>query len=458
MRNFTITISARIDTDNYYSFSSLNNINNLSSNYPELPDFNDVSSVYQFISMNLNYSIQSSNVTSTLILSMNQPYNPTNALRSGQNIEIIENGKTIFQGTLLSCQYQIVPISGNNASGGMYLFITLAPSIYQFTVLPCVLDNIQAKQMSQSFTNPSILVNSLIVSGVVGQTVSTTDLLKYMITNSDYSAFFKREIKGEDLPTELFLMSPIGLSRDTLFRTTIDYTNTVFYQREDGLILTRLLSDSLYRAPFGINLTNQNPADGLTSVLDYTFNDNITTIPAIINNYSILPSSQSVTLQVTNNFTNYSPNPEYFPRIAKLVQTGWLNGVVSNTQLNQNIIKNPSTVAIFNKFAALKNKYLTSVVQVGAIDNALSNYQNLITAKSMAQSLTGYFNLECRISLDDPYLDQNNLQFILGTVVNILNCDMESGIIATYTRSYSNSGSFATLNICPLGSITGAWA
>jgi len=45
----------------------------------------------------------------------------------------------------------------------------------------------------------------------------------------------------------------------------------------------------------------------------------------------------------------------------------------------------------------------------------------------------------------------------LGTIINVPNSELGAGIIATYNRNYSNKGAFATLNICPLGSITGVW-
>lgn len=75
----------------------------------------------------------------------------------------------------------------------------------------------------------------------------------------------------------------------------------------------------------------------------------------------------------------------------------------------------------------------------------------------MGNALTGYASLSGTISLDDKSLAKVDMQTVLGKIVQINNCDLQSGIIATCSRSYSAQGSYLNFNIAPLGSLTGYW-
>jgi len=448
MRLISITIYARPNTsDKTYSFFSDNTLKLINST----ANNTNVNDVYQFISMDLNYSIQSSSITSTLVLSLNQVLDTDNILRSGQPIEITDNGKIVFQGVLLTLKYKLIPPS-NNGQGGIYLIATLAPSIYQLTLLPVLFDSTQKQQID---TLLGIDTNTILL-GNVAQNINTSTLLAYIQSNTDFNSFFSRSILNLDLPSQVFLMSPAGSSRDNVLRSSIDFTSTVFYQSEDGNWVIRYL-DSAVKAPFSINIANDDAnSDNVPAILDYEYNDNATLTPAVINNYNIITAGTGVGANVSSTLLSYKPNPVYFPRIQQLQSTGWFSGQLMHTPINNNIFSNPTTASLLNKIASFPNQYIISSPPSGG--NVVNTaYQTLITAKEMAQSLTGYATLECLISLDDQFLDQNNLQIILGTCVDIANCDMKAGIIATYTRSYSLQGSYIHLSICPLGSMVAAW-
>ena len=80
MRNLVINIYPRPNTkDISYIFNSRQS-----------------DSTYQFINAVLNYSVQNSTITSTLILSMNEPQTRANNLRSGQPVQILDNGDIIL--------------------------------------------------------------------------------------------------------------------------------------------------------------------------------------------------------------------------------------------------------------------------------------------------------------------------------------------------------------------------
>ncbi len=449
MRLLTITIYARPNTtDNTYTFNSLNLLSTI------LVSSTDVSRVYQFNSMNLNYSILTSTITSILILTMDVPMTQLNVLRSGQPIEITDNGNTIFQGILLTPQYQMLPVHEDGSSGGMLVVFTLAPSIYQLSLLPMLFDPTQKTQIDSLLG----IDTSTILVGQVGQQVSTQLLLDYMITNTDFADFFDKTIEYDGLPDNVFLMATAGQSRDSVLRSSIDFTNTVFYQQEDGELIIRPL-DATIKAPFIINITNDTQSDGFPGLLEYTYTDNAASTPAIISNYNILSPALGVVSNASANYLSYKPNPVYFTRIQQLQSTGWFSGVLGNTPINNNIVNNPSVQAFLGGLQTQPDQYMISSSQVGAKQNFITAYQALITGKAMGQALTTYSNLECQISLDDQYFPTTTSTnyLLLGKCVDILNCDMKAGIIGAYSRNYSPAGSYINLNIVPLGSITGYW-
>ena len=453
MRNISIKIYPRLNTrDIQYYFTSNNVLNDLPKF--DATDINpDVSSLYQFVNMSLNYSIQSSNITSSIVLSLNTTLAGGNTIRSGQYIEITDNGRFIFQGVMLSCQYQQTLV-GNNSIGGIYLMATIVPSLYQLTLLPMLFDSIQKSQIDGllGIDTTSILV------GEVAQQISTQTLLDYMITNTDYQTFFKRAIRASGLPENVFLMATSGQNRDSVLRTSIDFTNTVLFQKENGEINIRQL-DAKIKAPFNINIGDRFNIESeiYPDVLEFTYLDNAAVTPAVVNSYSILTPNLSVSADTQSNFISYKPNPKFFLRVKQLQDTGWFSGQINHTPINTNIVQDPTIRTILSRVQTIPDQYMLSSAQSGAKQDYITSYQQLMLGKTMGQALTGYAGLECLISIDDKYLENVDTQDLLGTCVDILNCDMASGIIATYNRSYSLDGSYISLNIVPLGSCTGYW-
>ena len=88
-----------------------------------------------------------------------------------------------------------------------------------------------------------------------------------------------------------------------------------------------------------------------------------------------------------------------------------------------------------------------------------------LSFKDMSRQLTNYQQFGGTFLLDDPaFYDSDgnalvDLGNLLGKIVPINNCIMESGIIATTSRNYSEDGiASLSINLAPLGSITGKWA
>jgi hypothetical protein len=165
-----------------------------------------------------------------------------------------------------------------------------------------------------------------------------------------------------------------------------------------------------------------------------------------------------VAANASRNLLSYTPNPQFFSRVNQLATTGWFTGLIGTTQINENIITDPTVAKVISGYLAYPDKYMTSSQQFGAAENATASYQALLTGKELAASLNDYATLQGLISLDDPNISiQQNMDAVLGTIIKIQNCDMQSGIITTCTRSYSTAGSYLNFNATPLGSITGYW-
>jgi hypothetical protein len=421
-------------------------------------DIVNPNSTYEFNSMMLNYSLQSSAVTSTLILGMNEPQSLSNVLRSGQPVEIIDNGDIVFQGVILAPRYKLLPMS-EDSRGGLYVFITLAPSIYQLTSTPMIFDANQAKQVSEL---TGINVQNLL-AGEVAQNATSASFINYMISNTDYKSFFGHEINVYDLSSNVFVMADAGQSRDSVLRSSIDFNNVVLYQSENGIIYIRQL-DSTIAAPFNLDLSNQfNDSDINTTtptvpLLDYEYFENAASTPSVVSNYNMLPPNLGIANSVAANILSYMPNPEFFPRVSQLAKTGWFVGEIGQTQINNNIITDPTVAKVISGYDAQIDKYMIRSPQIGAANQSTVSYQTLLTGKQLGQALVNYAILEGTISLDDRNISiQQNMGSVLGTIIKMQNCDMESGIIATCSRNYSSSGSYLTFSIAPLGSITGYW-
>lgn len=450
MRNIIISIGKRIDSDNSYTFSPFPN------------ETYNPNSPYEFVEALLNYSLVDSNITSMLILSVNQLIGTDNILRTGQPIIIMENGQTVFQGVLLACKYKVMPIGGDD-QGGVYLIATLAPSLYQLTITPMVFNSDQAQQIS-SILNTDI--NSILAGGIA-QDIDTNTLLDYMISNTDYSNIFNRTINFSDLGTQVFVMAQSGQSRDSILRQSINYYNCVLYQDESGQInINQLSANYGNNAPFTLDL--QNGAESISSdisilhpivpMLQYEYTDNAYSTPAMVSTYAILNANIAIAADVTDLLITYAPNSQFFPRLQQLQQGGWFTGIIDNIQINQNIVQDPTTASALNQYAAAPDQYMNSIIGNGAKNPTIGAYQALLTGKELGNALTGYASLSGTISLDDKNLVNIDMQMILGTIVQINNCDLKSGIIATCSRSYSALGSYLSFNIAPLGSLTGYWA
>lgn len=442
MRNIQIFIESREGTDdNIYNFTTQN----------------ELTEVYSFAECILNYSIQSSQSLSKIILDMNQPLNDSNVLRSGQPVIIFDDGQKVFEGILNCVQYMMLPIN-DQGQGKQVMIGMLSPSICQLTITPTIFDIDQAKQISKLL---DIDVSALLI-GNFRQSVKTIKLLEYIITNMDYDRIFKKKILYYDLPEELYIMASAAQSRDEVLRYSMDYYNTVLYQQEDGQIIIRQL-DANIECPFDVDtmnfsLGNPNTEEfvPIVPMLQYSYTENAYNTPSIISNYGILPDGVAISSGAKNFAVSYSPNEKFYPRINQLLKTGWFTGQLGNSQINDNIISSPIIASALKNFQINKDQYMNSIIPTGLLkDTFFLAYQAMITGKQMGQALTGYSNFNGTISLDDPNLPK--LGNILGSIMQVFNSDMKAGIIASLTRQYGKGGSYLSFSLAPLGSITGYW-
>lgn len=452
MRQLSIYIAARagVPSDNEYSF----NIDVVPQTDPE-NDLMPLDKVYSLSILQLNYSILTSSATSTMILTMNQPVDDSNILKSGQYVTITDNGQTVFEGVILTCNYQVLPMS-ETSQGNTILEITLAPSIYQFTIAPVIFDNVQAQQIS-TITGVSV---PAILAGGVTQSVNTGKLLDYMQTNMDYN-YFGKTIEANNLGDNLYLMANVNDPKDTVIRSSIDFFNCVFYQQEDGQILIRQLDYAL-AAPFEIDVQNEyiiqvEDSIPIIPLLTYNYTDNAYSTPAAISNYAILPPEYAVASNATAMVLTYAPNSQFFPRLAQLQAGGWFVGMIGNTQINDNIISNPTTATALKEFVNYPEAFIKSTKASGVKDQFVAAYQALLTAKETGNAIAGYSAFSGTISLDDPHVP-TDFGNIIGKIIQIHNLsNMPNGIIVTASRLYSVQGSYMTFSVAPPGSYSGYW-
>lgn len=450
MRNIIITIYPLPNTsDITYVFSS-------ESNYTE--------QVYALSSLILNYSILSSAIESELILSMNQTPKSTNQFRSGQLVEIVDNGYVVFQGSILKVMNKLLPVN-DGGQGGWYTLLTIVPSIYQLYVSPVIFDKAQAEQIND-LTGLNVVA---ILAAQVTQKINTQLLLDYMISNTFYNIKWNKTIESNNLPNEVFLMSDLGSSRDSVLRSSIDAYNTVLYQQEDGNIIIRQLStNEAYNAPFNIDLDNKSAiASTISNAQDVPFIplltcdyiDNTSLIPSVVSNYAMLSPNLSSASGSSWNVLSYKPNPVFFPRVSQLAQAGWFVGAIGNTSIGTNIISDPTTSAVFKKYSSSRDQYMIVSKSSNVKDPSTAAYQALLTAKQLGIALMNYYTINALISLDDQYIDQeSDMVNIIGKIIQIQNCDMQAGVIANCSRIYNAQGSYLNFSILPLGSITGYWS
>ena len=457
MRQLLINIEKRVDRDRAFVFNGIN-----------------ADPIYAFSSATVNYSISSSNVTSMLFLTVVGGMPETqDAIRSGQYVTIEDNGDIIFQGNVLSAVFKqsIIPASGISQ---LMLNITLAPSIFQLALAPLIFDNAQA-------TNIGKLLGIDIAASLVGKTQQSkiSDFFNGIIQNTDYSNYFKKTIQYSDLDNSVYTITGTGATIDSVVRSTLSYFNAVFYQQEDGTIIVRQLDPSI-ESPFDIDLNNQNlSTTSVTSspdiipvapLLEWEYVDNACSTPSIVSGYNII--SANIASLINNNtktdsfplIVSYKPNSVYYPRMGELISTGWFVGAINNTQINDNIVTDPALSTIVEKYFQFNEQYLTASTASGAPNSVSFNNQNIITAyqklmatKEMASLLARYSSVSGYISLDDPNLQNVNLNKVVGTCLQIGNCDMKSGIIASCSRMYSIGTPLLAITVLPLGSITGYW-
>jgi len=450
MRDIQISIYKRVgvDSDNEFAYVSSNDLNG---------DGNDLANFYAFTSLTLNYSILTSSVTSTLVMSMSKPLNSWNALRSGQYIQIWDNSNTIFQGVLLSCQYQLMPT--DNGSGGLFFIATLAPSIYQLTLAPLIFNAKQAEQLKQ-VTGVDV---AAILAGQVAQKINATTLLDYVVKNTDYGSFFNQTILSNDLPEDVFIMATSGQVKDTMLRQSIDYANCVMYQQETGEIVIRQLDVSL-EAPIELDLDNDftnfnytnDQAKKIVPVLLYQYTDNAYSTPCVVSNYAMLTPDLANIAKTDTLVITSAPSSEYYPRLEQLQRSGWFTGQIGQTEINNNVVSDPTTAKVFDEYNKNYKAYQKQATTNNAKSPLITAYQSLLTAKELASSIVNYATLSATISLDNKNIP-DDINTLLGSIITIQNCDLDCGVVATIAREYSLMGSYMTMNIAPMGSYTGFW-
>jgi hypothetical protein len=256
-------------------------------------------------------------------------------------------------------------------------------------------------------------------------------------------------------------MTSPGDSRDTMLRTSIDFYNCVMFQKENGIIQIRQLDTSII-APFAVDLQNeylppnQLPSQVIVPMLKWNFYDSAYETPCVMSNYALVPPQLSITQSVDTSLISYTPNSRYYPRLDALKNSGWFVGAIGQTQINQNIIQNPTATTALAGFQASIDLYMKKSSGTGYQNDFLSSYQALLTAKQLAIEITKYSGLIGQVSLDDPNMPDSIGDFI-GTILNIQNCDMQQGVVSKSTRRYSVNGSYLDFDVAPLGSFTGYW-
>lgn len=447
MRDISISITSRPTLDdNIFAFDSLNQF------VQDQP--------YALLYCELNYSVLSSNITGILRLAMSRAVSSDTVLKSGQPIVIKDNGYTVFEGILYSPKYFLGQLD-EQGPNEFFVEIVLTPSIFQLTKAPMIFDFRQVAQIKQ-LTGVDV---TSILAAQVNQSIDTDSLLQYITSNTDYSNIFGREIQNPDdsLPDSVFLMADVNEPKDSVLRSSLDYLNIVMYQEESGDIVIRQLDDKV-KCPFNIDLhntpvtlsdANQTP---IVPMVQYMYSDNACDTPSVTTNYAVLDPGLSVVGQTSELILSYAGNPEFFPRLEQLQKSGWFVGQTGRTQINRNIVSDPTTQAVLNGYEAKKDQYMINVIPDNvAVNEFISSYQALETGKQMALGLMSYAEIDGIISLDDPNLP-NDLSKILGTSIDIMNCELQSGIVTTYTRVYGERQSQMRMTILPLGSITGYYA
>jgi hypothetical protein len=415
-----------------------------------------VTKEYKFLLCDLNYSLTSSLTPSLLILGLNQPQTKKNTLRSGQLVEVADNGVIVFQGNIDLVTYEVSPETGP------IVILTLVQSIFQLTKIPFIFSSDQIKQI-QKLTN---LNAQLMLISDYAQKVNTEQFLNLIIDNTFYKNYWEQDkINYQDLSKDTFVLATSGVNRDEVLRSSLKCMNVVIYQNESGKIIIRGLDDKTL-SPFNVDITQNsifndalNPkfkAGDNVALLGYKYIEHATSVPLFISNYNILSPDISNAEDAKVFILTYAPSEKYFPRVYTLKNKGWWSGIIETTQISSNIIGSAEFQAILNQINTQPDKYMKNINADVKQNNAFSYYQALLTADSLADKLKDYNHFIGKVSLDDKFLPED-ISNLLGSIMNIGNCDMEHGIVATYNRHYGQDGSYLNFTLLPLGSLIGIW-
>jgi hypothetical protein len=444
-----------------------------------------VDSPYRLISAVFMHSIVQSDLLSKVSFIMTKPNSKEYSFQGGQPVRVWDAGLIIFDGVIVKPMY----FTKNNMQ---YCDLILGTYAYQLTKMPLFFTTAQLQQLNEIL---GINLDSSL-AGKVAVSIPLASLTDAIIDNTDYEAYGKNEIIFDgDYEQEIYLMATTGQSRDAVIRQSIDFLNEVFYQQESGEWRIDTL-DANNLAPFSIDVTNASatsmteydlaPVNGaipdngfipatletpkaVPSLIDVVFIDNTYTTPVCATNYGFVEPDVANAAKATSFIVAVTPdlNKPEFKRMNQLVNSSWFIGSYESSQIDDNIVNDPTMAAVFNQGYIVNNpyfKYASNGVDSKGnnvkVSDSFTAYQLLLAYKTMAKFLSSYYQLIATFLLDDPVFSRGKIPLgnLLGTVVPINNCIMEQGIIATTARSYNEDGRATfSINLAPLGSLTGKW-
>ena len=434
-----------------------------------LPNGETNNSPYAMLSAQFDHSLVQSNLLSKVTLICSQPYSKTIGFQGGQPVRVWDNEEVVFDGVIVRPIYYI-------KNQMQYCDLVLGTYTYQLTKMPLFFTADMLTQLSELLGLPNLGSS---VAGNVSVPVNLSVLLNAIKANTDYSVYGKNTWITDD-SSEVFIMAHTGQNRDMILRQSIDFLNEVFYQQESGEWVIATLSNK-NMAPFSIDVTNKTATTMVKSsgnqqitpsLFNIYFTDNSYDTPLYCVNYGMVPPNIVSDVGVNSFVVSVVPNLKYFPRMQQLKDSSWFVGEYDYTEINGNIVSDPAMRQAFNQKYVAENPYL-NFINGGSdgqgnskkVNTDFNAYQLLLSFKDMSRQLTNYQQFGGTFLLDDPAFydaDGNalvDLGNLLGKIVPINNCIMESGIIATTSRNYGEDGiASLSINLAPLGSITGKWA
>jgi hypothetical protein len=402
---------------------------------------------YSFIACKLNYDINKYYVASTMELLTE---NPNVLIKSGQPIQIQQNGITIFQGIVLTAKYDL-QVNAERVS------LQLIPSCCQLALTNFVSDSVMADQI-QKLTGVNI--STILLTGL-NQKISTKKLLNVMLTNTVYQTQFNHQsIIANDLPVNLRLITDVGDSKEIVLRKSLSWFNAVTYQKENGEIVIRQL-DSKLKCPFSINYTNKatnsyvSPNNPCLAILEREYIDNALSF-STLSSYSVLDKNLAVGAKVNNNVLTVIPEYKYFDRIKILQNNGWNINKQMQIPFDSSFLKDPMYTEALQGMQSSPNQYYKASGGSATAKEFYNAYQRQLTQQTISAQMSNYWTLTAKVSIDnDYYLEE--VPDLQGTVINIDNAPVKEGIITAYSKEFSLDGSFIHMVIAPVGTITGFW-